>query len=120
MRLLNVPPKNLLINHEQHLHLLLYDGHWMAITKLSTLYRRTNISGGFYMCNTCLATFYNSERHENHLPCEPDGYIQTEIMPEEDLEFRDHSKAVDLADIVLCTLTWKVSWKSAMMTQMII
>jgi len=51
------------------------------------------------MCNTCLATFYSSDRYQKHFPCNPDR-VQAEIMPTDDLEFKDFNKCVDLADIV--------------------
>src|SRR5271156_6368791 len=92
--------KYLLNQHEQRAHLLLYDGHWMAITNLSALYRRNKVSGSFKMCNTCLATFHNVQPYLNHLPCHPDRYIQTENMPHDDLEFKEFHKCVDLSDIV--------------------
>src|SRR5271156_6314065 len=71
-----------------------------CVTKLSALYRRNKVSGSFKMCNTCLATFHNVQPYLNHLPCHADRYIQTENMPDDDLEFKEFHKCVDLSDIV--------------------
>src|SRR5271156_4166544 len=72
----------------------------MAITNLSALYRRNKVSGCFKMYNTCLATFHNIQPYLNHLPCHPDRHIQTENMPDDDLEFKEFHKCVDLSNIV--------------------
>src|SRR5271156_4796931 len=72
----------------------------MAITNLSALYRRNKVSGCFKMYNTCLATFHNIQPYLDHLPCHPDRHIQTENMPDDDLEFKEFHKRVDLSDIV--------------------
>ena len=92
------PPKHLLLTSQERVHLLLFDGHWMPITNLSALYRK--YKGTFKMCETCLASFYNNDRYQAHLPCTPDKYIQIENMQTEDMKFKDFNKCVDLADIV--------------------
>src|SRR6266853_869384 len=82
------------------IHLLLFDNHWLPITKLGCLYRKLSTSGFFQMCNCCLATFHNKARYEIHLQCKPTRYIQHEIMPTEPLVFKDFNKCVDLTDII--------------------
>src|SRR5438552_716167 len=81
------------------IHLLLVNNHWVAITKLSRLYKNGR-SGYFEMCDCCLGTFHKQERYEKHLPCQPKKYIQHEIMPTESLVFKDFNKCVNLSDVV--------------------
>ena len=64
------PPKQIIIDNQARcVHLLLYDGHWMAITNLSALYRKSGVKYTFKMCPACLSSFYKKENYENHLPC---------------------------------------------------
>ena len=70
------PPRSMIISNP--VHLLLYKNHWMAITKLSCLYRKHK-GGIFEMCTHCLATFYNKDRFEKHLPCIPRSYIHAKL-----------------------------------------
>src|SRR5258708_14266177 len=79
---------------------IVFNGHWMAITRLSSLYRKVSTSGTFQMCDTCLASFYQIANYEKHLPCVRKQYIQTEIMPTEPLEFQGFNKCVALCDIL--------------------
>src|SRR5438552_709691 len=81
------------------IHLLLVNNHWLPITKLRRLYNNGR-TGYFEMCDCCLGTYYNQERYEKHLPCQPKKYIQHEIMPTEPLVFKDFNKCVDLSDVV--------------------
>ena len=97
------PPKQIIIDDQTRcVHLLLYDGHWMAITNLSALYRKPGTKYTFKMCPACLSSFYKKENYENHLPCNLTtiNYIQTEIMPTEPLQFKAYCKCVALSDII--------------------
>ena len=87
----------------RRVHILIYKDHWMAVTNLNALYTVLAIVGGLSIkCDCCMATYYQRDKYEAHLPCHQPPWIQNECMPvnNPELKFKDHFKACALPDIL--------------------